>query len=218
MKNLTLALSFGLLLGACNQDNPEPNEPTPTNTNSPFLKASIDSYVWDVTEPLNGCLETMSTSGNSENTDPDYMVYDYHTSINQDTDGSALTEIATPLIGELSVSFSGIRYTTDEYYNNRKETYLTYFYLGNYNFYSVSSASNPGVEIFYIDENQEKWSSKFGTQTTSTFNVTNCETKNWGTAYGKNMKGTFSCKIYSETNPTLFKTVSNGKFNLNFNG
>ncbi len=64
-----------------------------------------------------------------------------------------------------------------------------------YGYSDVSSATINGATIMYTDANGKEWYSEEGTQTGSTFTITEISDNPDGTS-GKIFKATFSCKLY----------------------
>ena len=70
--------------------------------------------------------------------------------------------------------------------------------IGNYG-YGVSNSDNStvnGASIEYYDANGDSWTTETGTQTGSTFQITELVDNNDGTS-GKIFKASFSCKLYN---------------------
>ena len=69
--------------------------------------------------------------------------------------------------------------------------------IGSYPFGvgNVGSTTVNGASIDFIDANGNNWFSELGSQTGSTFNITELVTNTTGTS-GKIFKATFSCKLY----------------------
>ena len=91
--------------------------------------------------------------------------------------------------------------------------------IGYLTYYSSSSPSTEGPEIIYTDGNGAKWSSKYGAQTGSYFNVTKSQSEVDAFGYPYQIvEGDFSCKLYSVTNPqpNQYLQISYGQFMLNY--
>ena len=88
--------------------------------------------------------------------------------------------------------------------------------MANYTYFQASTPSVNGAEIVYEDSNGEIWSSKSGNQTGSTFIVTSCISGVDGITPIELVRGTFTCKVYSTSQPTIHKTITDGGFYLIF--
>jgi len=79
----------------------------------------------------------------------------------------------------------------------------------------TSNAEIPGVEIRWTDDDLKVWSTRNGTQSGSTFNVTKTEpfTTSDGDSQNK-VDGTFNCKLYDAAGNSV--NVSNGTFFMTF--
>jgi len=64
-----------------------------------------------------------------------------------------------------------------------------------------------GASIDYIDANGKGWGTEWGSQTGSTFNITELVANTDGTS-GKIFKATFGCKLYDENGNSI--TLTNG--------
>jgi hypothetical protein len=74
------------------------------------------------------------------------------------------------------------------------------FHTGSYGYGigSTSTSTINGAVIFYTDTNGKLWSSELGSQTGSSFNISELEAVEGVAAPAKNFRATFSCKLYDE--------------------
>lgn len=66
----------------------------------------------------------------------------------------------------------------------------------------VSTSTVNGASIFYTDSNGKEWHSELGSQTGSSFSITELVDNPDGTS-GKIFKATFSCKLYDENGASI---------------
>ena len=82
----------------------------------------------------------------------------------------------------------------------------------------MSSNSSPGEIVVAYSETingvTTEWSSNYGDQTNSNFIITEKTLDKNTNTTEMYVKGTFSCKVYSSSNPSLSKTLTDGSFNL----
>lgn len=73
------------------------------------------------------------------------------------------------------------------------------YHTGSFTYGSgqVSPSTINGAVVGYIDSNGKEWSSQLGSQTGSTFNISEIEDIE-GVANAKSFRATFTCKLYDE--------------------
>ena len=104
---------------------------------------------------------------------------------------------------------------TDSQYISSDSLFRSLFFIGNHTFYSSSAPTTSGVEVSYYDQNMIGWSSGYGSQSGSTFNVTSSvEATDSQTGAYQKVKGTFSCKVYNVNDPSQSKNITDGSFYL----
>ena len=217
-----------LFLISCNKDdkdpsasatndtsNYNPNKPvTPVDSLIPFIKATVNFNNWYAKQNYNGFVQITSNSKIIDS--PNNLTkVDYISSLKQDTASSSYMNQYNE---NFEVAFSGNQYGIAAYANANALFYAS-FPIGNLTYYSSLTESVEGPEIIYTDSNGAKWSSKYGDQTGSIFNVTKSQSEvdTFGYPY-QIVEGDFSCKVYSVTNPqpNQFLQISYGQFMLNY--
>lgn len=215
MKKLILTTLIVPLFFSCKKDEPTPVTPTPktpTPVSSYFIKADVNSVLWEANDGQNGC-RIASSTGKNINSQTSTLTVSYGAGFYQDALNGTIT---SPLNGSVDISYEGNYMTFAQYYDN-DDAFRSTFTTGNQAFFNSTSPNTPGVEVVYFDNNQNEWHSSLGDQTGSTFNVTSNEaaSDNIDGAYQK-VKGTFTCKVYLYSDPTQSKTITTGSFYLAF--
>jgi hypothetical protein len=172
------------------------NSTTPTSTfpyyfigtvNGSSLKYEAD----DLTSPF-GC--GISEPGSSSGT-TDYDVYE----------GTVIAKMSD-LEAKNAVLVHILKYFNHEPSMAEK---LAMFKVGSYPYgvSATSSATKNGASITFLDANGNNWFSETGSQTGSTFNITEY-TDNPGVLGGKLFKATFSCKLYNEAGSSSIQVTN----------
>jgi len=227
-KSISVLIVSTLFLISCNKDEIDPgaystndtsnyntNKPTtPIDSLIPFIKATVNFNNWYAKQNYNGFIQITSNNKiiDSQNS---LTKVDYISSLEQDT---TVSSYMSQYSENFEVAFSGTQYGNAAYANAHAFFYAS-FPLGYLTYYSASSPSIEGPEIIYTDSNGAKWSSKYGSQSGSYFNVTKSQSE--ADAFGypyQIVEGDFSCKVYSVTNPqpNQYLQISYGKFMLNY--
>lgn len=156
----------------------------------------------------------------------------------------APTHVAVPSFGYSGVGFDHSHYyasmmmpypTPDNYYprmelsfdnmylsdsNDTGETEAFYglFQPAPTNFLNDTQANNheKGITCTYIKQDGTIYSTQYGTQTGSTMTVTSSVSGKDGNFKTKKLKGTITCKLYNEMDPTDVITLTNGTYKLTF--
>jgi hypothetical protein len=227
-KSISVLILSTLFVISCNKDEIDPgasstndtsnfntNKPTtPIDSLIPFIKATVNFNNWYAKQNYNGYIQITSNNKiiDSQNS---LTKVDYISCLEQDT---AVSSYMNQYNENFEVAFSGNQYGIAAYANTHSLFYAS-FPLGYLTYYSSSSPSNEGPEIIYTDSNGAKWSSKYGDQTGSIFNVTKSQSEvdEFGYPY-QIVEGDFSCKVYSVTNPqpNQYLQISYGQFMLNY--
>lgn len=219
-KTLCFFLASALLFSCKKEESaPAPVKPTPPVTPTPtptpgseinnlYIYATIDGTSWNVKHALNGYLfgtgHSMSHVSNGD------ALLDYITTFNFD----AAAPNATELSMNLSVGLSHFFQNLGPYWNDNA-IFDSHFTLGSKSYF-VDGSNTPGAEISYYDEiNNKLWSTKFGDQTGSTYNLSSAVNTTLNGPPGKLCKATFSCKIYLE-GTILYKTITSGSYYVIF--
>jgi len=84
--------------------------------------------------------------------------------------------------------------------------------------YPYSNGSNPGMLVIYTPAGAEPYISNLGSQTGSTFEVTEVtaleSSSIFGTDLSMRVKGNFTCKVYNPDMPADVITIENGSFSF----
>jgi len=185
---------------------------TDTTTNY-FLFAEIDGNSWDsgdTTTLINFGVEHFNGwSFDDITTTPlkiDYLGYFIHRDA---VNGDDLSH------DQIAIGLSGYSYNTSSMEIDCN-TFQTSLANPVNKFYSSSTPNQFGFEIIYLDTMAKKWSTKFGDQTGSSFTITYNNVANpivnSGQTCARKYRGTFSCKVYKESNPSEYKVITNGRF------
>jgi len=201
-----LMVLSGAILTSCQQNNPQPN-PQPTPQPTYFISAEIDGVNWYAQSGTNGCDVALK---------PWYLVDNLNDIIEIDYFGGFVQEgftsqINTTLNGFLNVGFARFTEVHSDYNLNESVFHNSLINVPT-SFYQDGDTS-PGVELWFYDSTGD-WSSRFGTQTSSSFTITSNE-EVVGTVFPtRKISGTFSGTLYKENDPQQTKTVTNGSFTL----
>ena len=213
LKKTFYLLFASALLFSCKKEEPtptpaapSPTTPTTPSTNNFFISAKLDGTTWSVQHNVN---EYYLGVGHSANIQPNGdMTLDYNASISQSEPTN------TPsAIGDLEVGLSGF-FTNLGPYTTDNAIFDSHFTLGSKPYF-VDGSSTSGAEIKYYDGNNNEYSTRYGDQTGSTFNLTSAENTTLNGSDGKLSKATFSCKLYSQGGPGYI-TVTDGSFYVIF--
>lgn len=93
--------------------------------------------------------------------------------------------------------------------NLDEDDFLAYFAPGTYSF---ADLSDEGVAIIYGTPNGDYYSSKYGPQTGSTFEIISSEKIYYGWDLYIKVHVEFSCKVYNTNNSNDVKTITNGMY------
>lgn len=187
MKNSILVLLVTLSFLSCKKANDDNNYPYyfTATINGVSVKYEADdlnsSYGAGISQP-------------QSSTDPDYDVYE----------GAVIQDLTNPSENN-SIYVHILKHFTEEPTLEQREAMI---HTGTYNFgfSHVSSSTVDGASIDYIDKDGKYWKSELGSQSSSSFIITelidNPESLN-----GKIFKATFNCKLYDEDGASI--VVSN---------
>lgn len=211
MRLLITLFTASLLLFACQQQNPQPNQPNTQSGSSFFIQASINGTGWSATELENGCEQYMSWT-----TDIDYLndilKINYLSGFDQSTWISPITQV---LDGDLRVGFAGFVHNYTDYNNDPVVFHSSL--TGVSSAYYEDSSTIAGPEISYLDSNGDAWSTRYGDQSSSSFLITSNTQFNNGVGIPeRHIAGNFTCTLYKVSDPTQTKSVGNGSFRLRF--
>ncbi|MBI1836722.1 MAG: hypothetical protein HYR91_05600 [Flavobacteriia bacterium] len=191
--------------------NPNPN-PSPTTPTVDFIQAFINSNSWEAILDQNACVEISDNNKILDNTN-NLIKLNFKAGFIQDTTSNNLN---STLNGIFEISFSGYEYSITEYYNSNYHFYES-FPLGLNPYFSENSPSIKGAEIIYIDLLGNVWSSKYGSQANSSFNITSSTSSiSINGIPIQTVKGEFTSTLYLESNHNISKEVTNGKFGLTY--
>ena len=205
MKKTFLFLSaITFLFLSCKKNDPQPV----TNTYIPVYSASAtldDTAHWNTGDLLNHSHSgNIHTFPSIDSLQTDYLAFFDNNFI---VPGDASS-------GRMMIGLSGFRYKLSEYvatilpFHQSMEDVLTTTYYAD-------SSGIAGPEVVWVDYNFEKWSSRYGDQSGSTFTITdNMQGENSNYETVRRLRGTFSCKVYRMSDPTQFRTVTNGNFHI----
>lgn len=199
-----------------NQDtSPSPNNSLTDTTTNYFLFADVDGVSWntgDTTTRFYAQTQTIGWFFNPSSVlQTDYSAYFIHKdAINADdfTHGQIRLNLSGYTYNTFTTTVNGGFEINCNDFNSSLSGPIT-------DFYSTTTPGQPGFEIVYMDTNYEKWSSRLGDQTGSTFTITYNQSTNPVLEYqscARKYRGTFHCKVYKESDPSQSKVISNGLF------
>lgn len=177
-------------------------EPTPTTTktskNNTFVKTTIDgNLIFN---------EGTDLTGNS-------ALWNTFSSPFQDSVYASFYSEIKNKTSKITVSFIGNEFSKVEF--DSGDALIKTFVVGDH---ILSSNSSPGKVVIDYSETVNgvttEWSSYYGNQTNSNFIITEKTLDKNTNVTEMYVKGTFNCKVYSSSNPSLSKTLSDGSFNL----
>lgn len=202
MKNLAFVLFLVITFSACQKEGTlTPLPPDETNNNNGNGNDNDDddndnetSTGYYFSAKING--ETVRYDDNNINLG--YGVYHYQSSLGEEDfdmyEGTTISKGAPSDTSAVEVSLL-------KYFNHEPslEERWAIFASGShgYGLAQSSSATTNGGTIVYFDKNGKYWDSELGSQTGSTFNVTEV-IENENHLYGKIVTAEFSCKLYDE--------------------
>ena len=118
---------------------------------------------------------------------------------------------------KVTIFFGQNVFTEREWALDSLDNFNTIFQTGTYPYMDndTANAEIPGIEIRWTDDDLKVWSTRNGTQSGSTFNVTKAEpfTTSDGD-YQNKVDGTFNCKLYDTTGNSI--NVTGGTFFMTF--
>lgn len=183
-----LALTLSLLIISCNKDNDDDDNGFPF-----YFTATIDGnavkYEADDISSQYECGISMPENSLGMN----YDIYQ----------GTVIQDGLDPSSNAIYVHI--LKYFNDYPTNAEK---LAMYQLGSYPYGKgeVSTSTVNGASITYYDNSGKTWSSELGTQSGSTFSISEISDNEFGTS-GKIFKASFSCKLYDGMGGSI--TVSN---------
>lgn len=193
--------------GSTNNYDPDGNNNEPIVPAGLHIQAIIDNQPWSV-EAGQVNTDLYSDNQKSYNGNNTEVIINYRSGF-----------IKSFYAGEqdtLLISFSKNTHPTNSYYQTDLLFYSD-FTTGSKTYYSTTNSENVGVEIIYKDKNNVVWTSSTGSQTSSSFQVTNSLSKTDGNGFPyQEVTGNFSCVVYSQTAPVQAKFISNAIFRLNY--
>lgn len=200
MKQLLFAVSaIAILTASCKKDETTTPEPTPKLFSASMtLDNTIDFETGDVTYHA-------TVTNAHDSTEIDSVRIDYFAFF----DNAFITDNGQN-IGRLMIGLSGFRYKTSEYTNGALPFNESILGVGTTYFAEGSEAAGP--EVVFLDMNGTEWSTRYGSQSGSTFTISqNVQGKTSDRRY---LKGTFACKVYNKFDPAQFRVITNGKFDV----
>lgn len=209
IKNTFYLLLLGSLAFSCKKEEPTPETPTPPTpeTEEYFISAKINGTLWKAVNTENGCQIYYGQSASVG----DSILLDYESSFMQE---GLVSPITSPLSGTLSAKMSNFKHEFGEYTDS--DVHFNNAFTTGSKTYHANGTVSPGAEITYHDAQGELWSTRFGSQSGSTFSVTSVTSGTLGPDKVKYVKATFTGKIYSESAPAQFKTITEGSFFMIF--
>lgn len=216
---LTLFLLATVILISCKKEEVKKTE-TPAviyNSNPSeeicFLSAKFDNLFWNGVEGQNYFLQP-SLLDTVVNLIDSTVYANFSSTILQDSTKLNLSE---PVTDFFTVSFVANSFTYKGYFDT--DTNVNKVFAAGSRYYSIeSNTSIPSVAISYIDRaNSQIWRTDIGSQANSTFNVESAtRTVNKFGVQVMKVKANFTCKVYNQTSPSTYKTITNGTFYLSY--
>lgn len=116
----------------------------------------------------------------------------------------------------LDLTFHHMTQTDDEAIETAN--FFTAFDVKPTNFITTVQDSNDikGISVTYTDANGEYYSTLDGAQTSSVISYSSAETFTSGGLNYIKIKGTVTCMLYKQSDPTQTKSLTNGEFKLTF--
>lgn len=206
---------FVLTVSSCKKESDDsddsPNEtPIPAFTKTYYIRFTANNQKFEVYQPGDNGKYTMYITGGGE-IGSEFCSYDYGTNFQDDTPNSE-SKTAT-------IFFSDFFYQqpcgdVDEFPN--------LFPIGDYNFVNPDNSNfEKGIHLFArLQDGGSFYDSNAGVadQSNSVCTITeSVEVKNPIPFDGvkiRRLKGTFSCKLYNEDNPSEFITINDGEFSV----
>ncbi len=192
-------LAFALF--ACNgdDDNNSGNNPNPPLTGN-YISVTADGSQTTLQE---GTTYQYSIS-NGGLFGEDYCIYSF---------GGGLSSFqASSTNHQATISFDN-HYVTSEC--NATEVFATLFETGEFTY---GNGNNQGIVVYYAEPGSDHFTSESGSQTGSTFEVTEVTpittTDIFGTQVSVRVNGNFSCTVYNPENPAENITLENGVFSI----
>lgn len=209
MKKLFL-LALPFILFSCSSDDSgdaAPIVPIPESTNSyAYLRGDLDGVPFDYTFKLNDIFgqtsytAITSISGGGSITSGSFSY------------GGMFTPIGNP--DQFAyVSFDNMYYGDD---TEESENFLNSMEVlpSNYITFAQDDALTKGVDLGYQESEGVNYSTMGGSQTGSTFVITDSSEGMDGPYPIKTVSGTFSCKLYNQDDNTDVINVTNGTFKI----
>lgn len=200
-KYLFLFFSIALLAASCKKDDTATGETATPDYFSASLTLDnlYDFETGDLT--AHASMIHIHDSVAIDTVDIDYLAF---------FDNQFIDDDQGQHVGRIMVGLSGFSYKKSEYVNGALPFNESILNVGTA--YYVDDTEIPGPEVVFVDQNATHWSSRYGNQLGSTFTITqNVQGKTSDRRY---LKGTFSCKVYNEFDPSQFKTITNGEFDV----
>ena len=220
MYKISLFLVAALVAVSCKKTTPTPTTPVSAVNNNPvtldsssassayYLSAKIDSKAWGGFE---------STIKNLQFGYSEIKLLDSQNNILDMKLTTDLMKIDTTsqdfkYIDALEIGVKAINMDSQKFYSDDSLFYAM-LKVGNNNF---AQGEGNGINVSYtVTADSSEWSTTAGSQAGSFFTITSLKKVNGQTSTSAEIKGTFSCKLYSISNPSATpKIVTNGMFNL----
>jgi len=180
-------LLTGLFIGGCKKD--EKKEEVPAVTTPSLLDETYRFTGMVGTDNVN---ISVGSDGSLQFSSTDF---EYVTDSSSRTYQSSLMEFSGNEY--VSVSKGAIEFLSSAGLSS--STVMNYFAKGTYNqFLSYGQeVTADGISISFRDKNGESWSTDYGSQTGSSFVITDVAAKNESNQVGAVIKATINCKVYS---------------------
>lgn len=209
MKRLLIALFSLSLLAACKkEDLPEP-EPV---ENDPYKDYHMEHQI-------NGSTQSFFNSGSDYNFESSSYGSPYTIDSVQYFNvgaSSAGFGIDSGGNGGARISFEGYEDVYETYMNNKAQAIANICSLGSHPFtYDPQGPTAVSIQVYY---DSILYVSYLGTQPeTSAFTVTESTAITGSSTYfSRNVKGTYSCRLFKQSNAAEFIDITDGKFYLSF--
>ena len=214
-KLLLFLFSIILLSTGCKDD-----EDTSPASRDEFFIANFDGTEKNLTYSTNA-YNIGFEAENSENFDSTGTLISYTigpgASLSQDADlAQFLGGLDTETDERVTMFFGQNVFTEREWALDSLNNFDSIFGVGTqpYMDNDPANAETPGIEIRWTDDDLKTWSTRNGTQSGSTFNVTKSEPFTIEGMHQNKVDGTFNCKLYDTSGNSI--NVTGGTFFMTF--